>query len=209
MSIGSTVRAMFGPLEPLVSDLYRSLFFNADAFVRTVQRWAPAPSRILEVGCGEGAITQRLESAYPAATIMGIDITARLGRLYRGPADRVRFIETTVQELAAQAPTGFDLIVLADVLHHVPDAIRQELLDAIRSLLALGGQFVFKEWERNGTPIFWLGYAADRWITGDTVRFMTRSEIRERIATSFGAEAVQNEQRIAPWRSNLATLVRP
>ena len=56
MSIGSTVRAMFGPLEPLVSDLYRNLFFNADAFVRTVQRWAPAPSRILEVGCGEGAI---------------------------------------------------------------------------------------------------------------------------------------------------------
>lgn len=38
--------------------------------------------------------------------------------------------------------------MLCDVLHHVPVAFRQEVLDAIRATLAPGGAFVLKEWER-------------------------------------------------------------
>jgi 2-polyprenyl-6-hydroxyphenyl methylase/3-demethylubiquinone-9 3-methyltransferase len=208
MSVGSAVRGLFGRHEPVISNLYRNFFFNADAFVGTIKRWVPTAGKILEVGCGEGAITQRLARSYPDAAILGIDISDRLGRLYEGQTEGIRFVQTTVQELAQTHPNGFDLIVLADVLHHVPEPLRQELLDSIRSLMAPGASFVFKEWERNRTPIYWLGYLSDRWITGDRIRYMRRDELRSLINTSFGPEAAVAEDRISPWRNNLATLVR-
>lgn len=208
MPIGPAIRRLFGPHERRVSEAYRAIYFDVDAFIRRIRAWTPDARRILEVGCGEGAITQRLVAAYPGAAITGIDISPRVGRLYEGPAGAARFLETTVQELAAAEPGRYDLVVLADVLHHVPDAMRQPLLDAIRTLMAPGACLAFKEWERNGTPIYWLGYASDRWITGDRIQYMTRDEVRGRIAAAFGAEAMVDEARIAPWRNNIATLVR-
>lgn len=208
MSVGSFVRGLFGRHEPLVSDLYRNLFFNADAFANTIKGWVPTAANILEVGCGEGAITQRLAERYPAASILGIDITSRVGRLYSGRSEGVRFLQTTIQETAARQPRSYDLVVLADVLHHVPETLRVELLDSIRAVMAPGASFVFKEWERNRTLIYWLGYLSDRWITGDRIRYMRRDELRRRISLSFGARAAVAEDRISPWRNNLATLVK-
>lgn len=208
MSVGSVVRSLFGRHESAISDLYRNLFFNADAFVSTVKRWVPVAPNILEVGCGEGAITQRLAQSYPDASILGIDITPRIGRLYEGRTEGVCFLQTTVQELADRRPNAFDLIVLADVLHHVPDPERQELLDSIRMLMSPGCRFVFKEWERNRSLIYWLCYLSDRWITGDRIRYMGGGELRRRISISFGRRAALAEERIGPWCNNLAILVR-
>jgi SAM-dependent methyltransferase len=126
-----------------------------------------------------------------------------------GSRDKVRFIRCNVQKIAATEPGQYDLVVLCDVLHHVPVAFRQELLDAIRATLAPGGAFVLKEWERTSTPIHWLGYASDRWVTGDRIHYMTRDEARERLARGFGETALVAEARFAPWRNNIAALVRP
>jgi hypothetical protein len=43
---------------------------------------------------------------------------------------------------------------------------------------------VFKDWERNSSPIHWLCDAWDRWLTGDRVSYMTFLEMRE-IDTRF------------------------
>ena len=209
MAIGSLIRRMFGPYERQISDTYRSIFLDIGDFATHIQRWKPHAGRILEVGSGEGAVTERLRALYPDADITGIDLTHRLGRLYRGPRNRVRFIQCPVQDIAAAEPGRYDLVVLCDVLHHVPEALRQSLLDAIRTTLGPGGILVFKDWERTGTPIHWLCYAPDRWITGDRIAYMTRDEMRTRLSRSFGEAALVAEARTAPWPNNVATLVRP
>lgn len=208
MNAGPFIRRLFGPFEHRISDAYRSLYLDIDAFIGLTRGWKPAAARILEVGCGEGAVTQRLHAAYPGAQITAIDITPRLGRLYRGSTDRVRFLQCEVQEIAAKESGQFDLVVLSDVLHHVPLELRQGLLDAVRTALAPGGVLVFKDWQRNGTPIHWLCYASDRWLTGDRISYMTRDEMRERLARTFGEAALAAEARVGPWWNNLATLVR-
>jgi 2-polyprenyl-6-hydroxyphenyl methylase/3-demethylubiquinone-9 3-methyltransferase len=208
MPIGAFIRSLFGPYERQISNAYRAIYVNLDDFVSRVVRWSPSPARILEVGCGEGAVTERLCKAYPEASITGIDISPRVGRLYHGAAGRVRFIQCTLEELRQAESGKFDLIILADVLHHVPGGMRAQLLGGIRDMLAPGGSFVFKEWERNHAPICWLSYLSDRWLTGDRIRFLSRTEAREQIATSFGASALIEEARVAPWRNNLAMLVR-
>jgi 2-polyprenyl-3-methyl-5-hydroxy-6-metoxy-1,4-benzoquinol methylase len=200
---------MFGPYERWVTEAYRAFYVDIASFAEQIRRWTPVAKRVLEVGCGEGAVTERLRAAYPDAEITGIDITPRVGRLYRGSLDGVRFVQCSVQEIAKTEPGLYDLVVLSDVLHHVPIPVRKDLLNAIRTTLAPGGALVFKEWERNFTPVHWLCHASDRWLTGDHVSYMTRVEMREQLARSFGGAALVAEARIAPWRNNIATLVRP
>ena len=208
MPIGPVIRRMFGPYERQISEAYRSIYIDIDAFVDKTREWKPSASAILEVGCGEGAVTGRLSRAYPDADITAIDITPRLGRLFDGRREKVRFIECPVQDIAAREPGRFDLVVLGDVMHHVPADLRQGIFEAVRATLAPGGTFVFKDWERTATPIHWMCHASDRWLTGDRVCFMTREEMRRRLASSFGEAALAGEARLAPWRNNLATLVR-
>jgi 2-polyprenyl-6-hydroxyphenyl methylase/3-demethylubiquinone-9 3-methyltransferase len=199
---------LFGPYERQISKAYRSIYIDIDAFVELMVQWKPTANKILEVGCGEGAVTERLNASYPDAKITAIDITPRIGRLYRGLPGNVRFIQSGVQEIAEKESGQYDLVVLSDVLHHVPLDSRQGLLDAIRSTLAPNGTFVFKDWQRNLAPIHWLCYASDRWLTGDRISYMTRDEMRERLSITFGASSLVGEARIRPWWNNIATLIR-
>jgi 2-polyprenyl-6-hydroxyphenyl methylase/3-demethylubiquinone-9 3-methyltransferase len=155
-----------------------------------------------------GPLIERLRASYTDADITGIDLTLPLGRLYGGPCERVRFVQCAVQDVAAAEPGRYDLVVLCDVLHHVPEAVRQRLLDTVRTTLAPGRVLVFKDWERTRTPIYRLGYASDRWITGDRVAYMTHDEMRTRLSGSFGADALIAEAKTAPWRNNIAMLSR-
>jgi 2-polyprenyl-3-methyl-5-hydroxy-6-metoxy-1,4-benzoquinol methylase len=209
MPIGPAVRRAFGPFEHRIAAVYRSIYVDLDEYVDAVREWVPNASEILEVGCGEGAVTERLAAAYPDAKITAIDITPRVGRLYRGPTDRVRFRQCTVQEIEAQEAGRFDLAMIADVIHHVPQPLRKGLLDAASGCLAPGGSLIFKEWERSRTPIHWMCHASDRWLTGDQVSFMSRDEGRALLTQSFAEAALIDERRVAPWRHNIMTLVRP
>jgi SAM-dependent methyltransferase len=206
---GPFIRKMFGPFEPLISATYRSIYLDLDAFMALIQRWQPTASKILEVGCGEGAVTERLRATYPGANITAIDITPRIGRLYRGSFRDVEFIQSDVKEIAKKKPGHFDLVVLSDVLHHVPVDFRQELLNSIRTVLAAKGTFIFKDWQRNRAPIHWLCYASDRWLTGDRINYMTRDEMRQHLVISFDAASLVAEARVGPWWNNIATLIRP
>jgi SAM-dependent methyltransferase len=208
MSLGSFIRRLFGPYEHAVASAYRAIYIDMDALVACFLRWQPAAARILEVGCGEGAVTERLRVAYPDATITAIDITPRVGRLYRGSRARVRFMQCAVHDIATAEPAHYDLVILSDVVHHVPIELRQGLIDSACVSLAPGGLLIFKDWERNLTPIHWLCHASDRWLTGDTIQYMGREEMRGRLSASFGADALVAETRIGPWWNNLATLVR-
>jgi SAM-dependent methyltransferase len=209
MKIGPFIRKMFGPSERDISAAYRSLYLDIDAFVELVRRWDPTAQRILEVGCGEGAVSERLCAAYPGAKLTAIDVTSNIGRLYQGPVNGVRFIQCEVKELPAAESELFDLVVLCDVLHHVPAHARLPLLEAMRARLAPGGNFIFKDWERSNTPIHWLCYASDRWLTGDRIAYMTREEMRQLLAAAFGQVSLVAETRVSPRWNNLAIRVRP
>ena len=209
MAIGAFIRRAFGRYERQISDAYRSIYLNVDDFVGQLLLWHSNPATILEVGCGEGVISERLYRAFPYAKLTAIDITSRIGRLYQGPSDAVCFIQCEVERIAAASPESFDLIVLCDVLHHVPRSSRRELLASIRAALAPGGVLIFKDWQRSNAPIHWLCYASDRWLTGDRISFMSREEMREGLASSFGSAALLDEARIGPHWNNLAILVQP
>lgn len=207
MPLGPSVRALFGRYEPQVAAAYRALYVDLDAWGSQLRRWMPQALDILEIGCGEGAVTERLAALYPEARITGIDITPRLGRLYAGDHDRVTFRQVPVETVAAEHPGRFDLVLLGDVLHHVPLAARPSLLSAVRETLAPGGCFVFKEWLRSRTPIHWASSASDRYLTGDDVSYLSKEEAEALVKQAFHPGAIRDEARIRPWRNNAAWLI--
>jgi 2-polyprenyl-3-methyl-5-hydroxy-6-metoxy-1,4-benzoquinol methylase len=205
MSIGSTIRSLFGPAEPAVARAYRALFLDVEALAAAVAGEV-TPRSVLEVGAGEGQFTEALAARLPGATIHGIDLTPRVGRLYRGPADRVSFAARPVEAVAAERPGAFDLVIVCDVLHHVPPGARPAFLEACGRCVAPGGTLLLKDWERRPTLIHLVAWFSDRFITQDRIAYHSARELRAAIQEAFGP--VVAEARIGPWRNNLALFAR-
>ena len=202
MSLGSRIRNALGPLERPASERYRSLFLDLDALVDRIAAWTPA-TNILEIGCGDGMVTARLADRYPRARVTGIDIGAEPGRQFQGDHSRVEFHQQQVEEFAAGHTGTFDLVLLCDVLHHVPPDERGGVLTGARRALAPGGRVVLKEWERADTLITGLTWLLEVGVGGAFTRYETGEHWRSLLGTHFGAEQDIQEERIAPWHNNV------
>lgn len=208
MSIGARVRRLFGSRERQIAEAYRSIYVDLDDFARQLPGASPDAVRILEVGCGEGALTQRLLDLYPQARVTAIDIIPGIGRLFGGDQSRVDFRQAPVEEIATAEPGAFDLVVMCDVLHHVPQEQHVAFLGEIYRTIRVGGCFAVKDWARSATPIHWLCAASDRYLTGDDVKFATPEELKNLLAKVFGADKIRRGSFIRPWSNNICFLAR-
>jgi 2-polyprenyl-3-methyl-5-hydroxy-6-metoxy-1,4-benzoquinol methylase len=208
MPIGPAVRQLLGPLEKPVAKFYRSMFIDLDHLTHQIKQWCPA-SNILEFGCGEGVVVEKLLLEYPKATVTGIDITPKIGRMFNGDEKRVTFKQQPIKEFAAEHIECFDLLVINDVMHHIPWELHQEILEDARKTLKPDGYLVLKEWDRNYTPIYFICYFFDRYISGDAqVGYKTTNELRELIGLIFGEDSIKSESQIRPWSNNVIFLVK-
>ena len=203
MSIGKMGRKVLGPLEPVAVDVYRKPFIDLESVARTLASVC-TPTRIAEIGCGEGSLATELNRAWPAARLTGIDITPQPGRLYRGDPDAATFRSCSADDLAGREPGAFDLVLLCDVLHHVPPPHRAGIVAAARTLVADGGLLAIKDWEHRRDLATAAAYASDRFVTGDRIRYFTRDELAGMVGpdTSDRAELVLDAH-IPPRRNNL------
>lgn len=206
MSIGRLVRRALGSYEQKAADRYRAFFLDTDALADTLAssvRDRDAPLRVLELGCGEGLVATSLLHRLPQATMLGVDIADDPGRNFTGDRTRATFRSCTVGQLVADDTPAFDLVVVSDVLHHIPDADLRGVVSDVVSLLAPGGLLAIKEWERDGSLAFRSGWFSDRVVSGQEVRFFDGAELRRLVADLAPHAAVVAEHRIAPRRCNL------
>jgi 2-polyprenyl-3-methyl-5-hydroxy-6-metoxy-1,4-benzoquinol methylase len=218
MRSGPLIRRLFGPYEREVAEAYRRIFIDLDAFAGLISTWVPRAQRILEVGCGEGAMTERIARTYPDASVMAIDIAPNIGRLFREDnpgghslgrqSSAVTFCQETVEEVSLREPASFDLVVLSDVLHHVPVEARASLISAIDRAMAPNGSLVFKDWVISASPIHWLCAASDRYLTGDKVAYFTADGINALVTSVFGPGTIRQTATVKPRSNNVAVLVR-
>jgi len=155
--------------------------FRSGYTAHLVQSWLPnlgdvedrlrAGARVADVGCGLGAATILMASAYPHSTFVGFDYhrpsveTARERATAASVADRVRF---EVASAAAYLDRGFDLICFFDSLHDLGDPVAA-LLHARQALAADGSLMLVEPYagdriEENLNPMGRASYAASTLI---------------------------------------------
>lgn len=199
-AIGPAVRKRLGRFEIPAADAYRAAFINLDHAARVLASVAPA-TRILEVGCGDGSFGQRLLERYPGAEYVGIDISAEPGRLFQGDRARATFRSIDSASYLAEGPEPFDLVVMVDVVHHIPLEMRDQVMREVRDLTAVGGRYAIKEWDPIRGPVHAACWALDRYVTGDDIKHVRSEDLTPWITRLLGDPLVL-DARVPPHKNN-------
>ncbi|HEX6850601.1 MAG TPA: class I SAM-dependent methyltransferase [Candidatus Polarisedimenticolaceae bacterium] len=112
--------------------------------------WIPPGARVLDVGCGDGLLAERIGEARPDVAIEGVEVLVR---------PEVRIPVRPFDGLRLPYPDGaFDAVLLVDVVHHAeePEALLLETARVSR------GVVLIKDHTREG------------FLAGPTLRFMDR-----------------------------------
>ncbi|HZH02871.1 MAG TPA: class I SAM-dependent methyltransferase [Myxococcaceae bacterium] len=149
-------------MSPELRRLFRSLPIAERFHVWARERSAPLAAlearvpagRVLDLGCGHGALTARLALSGTRRAVTGVDPDARKiqwARLALGALPQVELREGRAEELLPEAEGRWDAVVVCDVLYLLPEFQWPELLGTVRRLLKPGGMFLLKEVEGDGS----------------------------------------------------------
>ena len=121
------------------------------------------PTRILDLACGTGDFAFALARRFPAAEIVGVDLTPAMLEIARAknPSPRIRFMEGDACDLSSCTPQApFSLCSCAFGFRNFPD--RRRALREARRLLEPGGELLVLEFFRPGNVL--LGRVTAAWL---------------------------------------------
>jgi SAM-dependent methyltransferase len=140
--MGQIDRGMYSILKrPAWFDAIQRLFVAADARRILVDEYIrPKPGdRILDIGCGTGAMLPYLEGA----RYTGLDPEPAYIAAARAQHEgRGTFIEAGVRDMPENLAGSFDIVIAIGVLHHLGDAEAGTLFVAGHKALKPGGRLV-------------------------------------------------------------------
>ncbi|MEB3887491.1 class I SAM-dependent methyltransferase [Lyngbya sp. CCY1209] len=103
------------------------------------------PRRILDLGCGTGSTTLLLKKAFPAAEVIGLDLSPEMLAVAETKAKRegmeIQF-RHGLAERTGFPEESFDLVSAALLFHETPPDIARAVLREAFRLLKAGGQVV-------------------------------------------------------------------
>lgn len=114
---------------------------NPLAVIRSA-RWPIAGLKILDIGCGSGGLTRQLVAE--GAEVAGVDPGEQAIREAGAAVPAAEFVEGAAEALPFDDMT-FDMAVMMNALHHVPEAAMGAALREAARVLKPGGVFVVIE----------------------------------------------------------------
>jgi len=151
-------------------DLNRTFYQTfAHEFSATRQRLQPGVQRILnqinshesvlDLGCGNGALGKELFIRGHKGSYVGLDSNADLLKIARGNLPELSSVSLIQKDLTSPAWDSdlpvkqYDIILAFAVLHHIPGtALRQQVIEKVKSLSVLDGRFIHSEWQFLNSP---------------------------------------------------------
>jgi 2-polyprenyl-3-methyl-5-hydroxy-6-metoxy-1,4-benzoquinol methylase len=159
----------------LVTDSVRISGESSDYFAKYkasyMAREIGSAARILDYGCGVGLLASHLKRAFPESRVDGFDLSEEsLQRV--DPFLRAQGVFTAD---ASELAHDYEVIVIANVLHHVRPAERQRLVQDVSERLVSGGKLVIFEHNPLNPLTRW---AVSQCPFDEGVRLLSANEVR-------------------------------
>lgn len=165
--------------------------FQLEVLNKIVSMWCPLPSKILDLGCGDGALGRVLLDAHPKVNVIFADFSEPMLEVLRkqiGSNQRATIIKvdfaTPSWSIDFEVEKPFDVVVSGFAIHHQPDHRKRELYAEIYGLLSERGIFLNLEHVSSVTPS--VSALFDSFFVDHLLRFhretnpnKTRKEIEE------------------------------
>lgn len=166
MPPGKFMRAVLGPAFQPLGEVYRRIFVDMDKVTDWMTLHIPANARLLDVGGGDGYVVNLLLEKRKDIQVTMTDLAPEIGG-FISTANRSRATlrpATPVDAVAGE----FDLITMADVVHHVPPAERPGFFAAVAGAARRTGcqAILVKDIQPGGLRAN-LAMWGDWYITGD------------------------------------------
>jgi hypothetical protein len=171
VALGPTIRRLLGArLARRVGRWYRAIFVDLAMVAAAVAAAIPRNAHLLDIGGGDGEPLNQLLALRPDLRVTTLDPGLVVGQWIdtRFDGQVTRLPRTSLANYLETGRPDPDAILIADVMHHIPESERAGFLDSVRVLLERVPQLriIVKDVE----PGHWralLGYWSDRYITGD------------------------------------------
>lgn len=118
----------------------------------------PAPTSVLDIGCGTGLLLRQVAQRFPSAQLAGIDATQEMVRVAEASLPEgapVRFLHAVAEQLPFP-DASFDLVLTTMSFHHWAD--QRQALSEVRRVLSSEGTFALADILAVG----WLGWLLAR-----------------------------------------------
>jgi hypothetical protein len=171
MALGPAIRRLLGPrLAPRAGRCYRSIYVDLAELAAALSAVIPRDAHLLDVGGGDGQPLNHLLALRSDLKITTLDPAPVAGQWIEGRFDSrvTRLPGTSLAEYVARGRTDPDAILIADVMHHIPQSARPSFLGSVRALLERVPRLriIVKDVEPGYLRAL-LGFWSDRHITGD------------------------------------------
>lgn len=191
--------------RPELFDLYQASVGANHAKQVFVREWVrpEAGQRVLDIGCGTGAVVPFLPQG---VELVGIDISEdyiAAAKAHYG--QRGTFLVADAADPTMDLGGGFDVAYAFGVFHHMPDDAAARLLEGALSRLKLGGHFVSID------PVLLdgQGAVAKFFVSNDRGEFVRTKGELERLFGRFSPElAIRTDLLRIPYAQALMRFVR-
>jgi hypothetical protein len=168
-------------------------------------RQLPTSGVVVDLGCGEGMLTNLLAGAAPSVRFAGLDRDPERIRI----ASRVASPNASFQtgDIIDCQIRGGAAVILNDVLHHHPYDYQLNLLASACAVLDDDGLVILKEVdERDTRDVRWTRFWDSRLYPADTLHFRTVDDWHKTLRR-FGLRIVDTYRSRHPWPASRTVIV--
>lgn len=124
------------------------------------------------LGCGYGVLETLLALSNPQLSITASDLDEKRIVIAKKAVRNVSNINFQVLDVTKIVPIGnYDVIIFADLLHHLGKGEQEKLLDILLAMLKNGGTLIMKDVDTTPRWKYWWNYLHDSLMAGQPLNY--------------------------------------
>jgi 2-polyprenyl-3-methyl-5-hydroxy-6-metoxy-1,4-benzoquinol methylase len=124
------------------------------------------------LGCGYGVLETLLALSNPQLFITASDLDEKRIAMAKKAVHDVPNINFQVLDVTKIVPSGnYDVIIFADLLHHLGKGEQEKLLDILLAMLKRGGTLIMKDVDTTPRWKYWWNYLHDSLMAGQPLNY--------------------------------------